>query len=83
VYTVVDGHQEILTLRNGVLIFLFFENGRKAAHQFLFFYEIDEQEAEPALLLLCCLLTSFTNFHKEGTGNAAYQHLVLPEELKE
>jgi hypothetical protein len=46
---------------------------------FFFFYGIDEQEAEPALLLA----DSLKNFHKEGTGNAAYQHLVRTEEVKE
>ena len=38
-----------------------------------FFSEIDEQEAEPALLLP----DSLNNYHKEGTGNAASQHWVL------
>ena len=44
-----------------------------------FFSEIEEQEAEPALLLA----DSLKNYHKEGTGNAAYQHLVKTEEVKE
>jgi hypothetical protein len=46
---------------------------------FFFSYGIDEQEAEPALLLA----DSLKKFHKEGTGNAAYQHLVQSEEVKE
>jgi hypothetical protein len=61
---------------------LFFENGRQTAHQFLFLYnlyEIDEQETEPVLVLADCL----KNYHNEGTGNAAYQHLVLTEEVRE
>ena len=42
---------------------------------FFDFYEIDEQEAEHVL--------SLKNYHKEGTGNADYQHWLLLEELKE
>jgi hypothetical protein len=40
------------------------------------FYESDEQEAEHAEPLK-------TNYHKEGTGNADFQHWVLLEEVKE
>ena len=42
------------------------------------FYEIDEQEAEQSMLN-----PSKTNYHKEGTGNADFQHCVLLEEVKE
>jgi hypothetical protein len=43
---------------------------------FYTFYEIDEQEAEHSESLK-------TNYHKEGTGNADFQHCVLLEEVKE
>jgi hypothetical protein len=33
--------------------------------------------------LLFFLLTPLKNYHKEVTGNAAYQHCVLLEEVKE
>ncbi len=43
---------------------------------FYIFYEIDE-------LYKSMLNPSKTNYHKEGTGNADFQHFVLLEEVKE
>jgi hypothetical protein len=48
---------------------------RKVRNQlinFYVFYEVGQQEAEHAL--------SLNNYHKAGTGDAAYQHWVLLEE---
>jgi hypothetical protein len=51
---------------------------RKLRNQHINFFvssKIDEQEAEHAL--------SVKNYQKEGTGDAAYQHWVLLEQVKE